>query len=145
MENRDIIYHRLANQRISDLVSGTKSPEDALASMGAMQAQDYLAALWAIGLRCENSTQKNVEAAIAERTIVRTWLLRGTLHFVASSDVHWMLHLLAPRLAAFSASRERQLGMGDDVKRSKTLFARALEGGRRLRRDEMYEVLERAG
>jgi len=144
MENQNIVRHRLANQRISDLVSGAKRPEDALASMGAMQAQDYPAALWAIGLRCENSTQKDIEAAIAEKRIVRTWLLRGTLHFVASSDIHWMVRLLAPRLTAYSASRERQLGIGDDiVKKSKTLFARALEGGRRLRRDEMYEVLKK--
>jgi Winged helix DNA-binding domain len=146
MENQDIAYRRLANQHIADLGFGVKRSEDALASMGAIQAQDYPAALWAIGLRCENFTQKDIEAAIAKKMIVRTWLMRGTLHFVASSDIHWILRLLAPRLTAFSASRERQLGLGDNiVNKSKILFAKALEGGRQLTRDEMYEVLEKGG
>jgi winged helix DNA-binding protein len=72
--------------------------------------------------------------------------MRGALHFVASSDIHWVLRLLAPRLTAYSASRERQLGMSAGaVDRSKVLFARALEGGSQLRRDEMYRILERGG
>ncbi|MDA4114420.1 MAG: winged helix DNA-binding domain-containing protein [Thaumarchaeota archaeon] len=146
MENPAIVYRRLANQHISDLGIGVKRPEDALASMGAIQAQDYPAALWAIGLRCENSTQAGIEAAIAKKTIVRTWLMRGTLHFVASSDIRWMLRLLAPRLTAFSASRERQLGMSDDiVKKSEMLFAKALQGGGQLTRDQMYQVLKKGG
>jgi hypothetical protein len=146
MEDKDITSHRLANQRIAHLGFVAKRPEDALASMGAIQAQDYPAALWAIGLRCGNVTQKDVEAAIAEKKIVRTWLMRGTLHFVASSDIHWVLRLLAPRLTAYSASRERQLGMsGGTVNRSKVLFAKALEGGGRLTRDEMYRALEKGG
>jgi hypothetical protein len=56
-----------------------------------MQAQDYLGALWAIGLRLPTATETDIERALAERTIVRTWPLRSTLHVVAAADVHWWL------------------------------------------------------
>jgi hypothetical protein len=62
-----------------------------------MQAQDYLGVLWSIGLRSGACTEADVEQAIADRTIVRTWPMRGTLHFVCAADVHWMLQLLTPR------------------------------------------------
>jgi hypothetical protein len=146
MKSQDIAYHRLANQHIAALGRGTKKPEDALALMGAIQAQDHSASLWAIGLRCENSARSDIEAAVAEKTIVRTWLMRGTLHYVASDDIHWILRLLAPRLTALSISRDRQLGLsGDIIGKSKTLFSRSLEGGRQLKRAEMYQVLEKGG
>ena len=61
----------------------------------AMQAQDYLGALWAVGLRMREATVAAVERAVAERRIVRTWPMRGTLHIVAAEDVRWLLALLA--------------------------------------------------
>ena len=45
--------------------------------MGGMQAQDYLGSLWAIALRTKNCTEKDVEDAISERKIVRTWQCEG--------------------------------------------------------------------
>ena len=45
--------------------------------LGAVQAQDYLGSLWAIGLRMQNATEEAVEQAIADRTIIRTWPMRG--------------------------------------------------------------------
>jgi Winged helix DNA-binding domain len=63
-----------------------------------MQAQDYLGTLWAIGLRLPSATEKEVERAIEHRTIIRTWPLRSTLHFVAAADVHWFLELLGPTI-----------------------------------------------
>jgi len=114
MEHREIASTRLSNQHIS-LDSRTKSPEDVLSSLGAMQAQVYPAALWAIGLRCKGSTKADVEEAIVKSEISRTWLMRGTLHFASSHDVHWMLKLFAPRLLDTAISRDRHLGLGDDV------------------------------
>jgi len=146
MEKEDIAGSRLSNQHI-DLDSSAKSPGDVLASLGAIQAQDYPAALWAIGLRCGDSiTKASVEEAIAEREISRTWLMRGTLHFASSHDIHWMLRLFASRLLNTAISRDRHLGLGDDViKKAEDLFARALKGNRQLTRDEMYKVLEKGG
>jgi Winged helix DNA-binding domain len=146
MENEDITSTRLSNQHIN-LDSTAKSPGDVLTSLGAMQAQDHPAALWAIGLRCENSTTKrDVEEAIAKREISRTWLMRGTLHFASSHDIHWMLRLFAPRLLSTAISKDRHLGLGDGViKRAEELFAKALRGNRQLTRDKMYKVLEKGG
>lgn len=76
-----------------------------VAHLGAVQAQDYLAALWAIGLRMRKATRADVEREIAGRRIVRCWPMRGTLHFVAAEDVRWMLELLAPRALARHRTR----------------------------------------
>jgi Winged helix DNA-binding domain len=54
--------------------------------MGAVQAQDYLYSLWAIGLRMQNATATDVEQAIVDRTILRTWPMRGTIHLVPAED-----------------------------------------------------------
>jgi len=146
VEGEDIAGDRLSNQHIS-LSSAVKSPADVLKSLGAIQAQDYQAALWAIGLRCSDSTTKaDVEEAIVRRKISRTWLMRGTLHFASSHDIHWMLRLFAPRLLKTAISRDRHLGLGDDVvRKAEDLFATALRVNKQLTRDEMYEVLEKGG
>ena len=76
---------RLQAQRIVAPVA--TSPADAVRQMGAMQAQDYHAALWAVGLRTQDATRAQVEDAIARGDIVRTWPMRGTLHLLAREDV----------------------------------------------------------
>lgn len=135
---------RLRNQRIAG--AGFETPGSVVAWMGAVQAQDYLGALWALGLRMETAREDAIEQAIADRTVVRTWPMRGTLHFVAPADVRWMLGLLTPRVIAGQRSRHRQLELDQAVfDRSRDLLTRALEGGRQLTRDALYEVLEAAG
>src|SRR5271169_2974904 len=146
MENRDITSGRLSNQHISP-DARAKSAEEVLRSLGAVQAQDYPAALWAIALRCRDPTTKaDVEEAVVRREISRTWLMRGTLHFAPSHDIPWMLKLFAPRLAKTALARDRNLGLGDAViRKAEALFAAALNGNKRLTRDEMYKVLEKGG
>lgn len=51
--------------------------------MGAVQAQDYLGALWSVGQRVKRSVAQDIEDAMATKAIVRTWPMRGTLRFVA--------------------------------------------------------------
>ncbi len=114
--------------------------------LGAVQAQDYHASLWAVGLRTRDATEATIEAAIAARTIVRTWPMRGTLHLVPAADVRWLLARLAPRAVARAARRMAQLGLDERVvTRAGEAFGRALEGGRGLTRDEMRAVLAGAG
>lgn len=88
-----IARRRLASQQIAGPRLST--PAELVRWMGAVQAQDYPGALWAVGLRLSGAAQTEVEDAIAARTIVRTWPMRGTLHFVPAADVRWMLRLLA--------------------------------------------------
>lgn len=116
-----------------------------MARLGAVQAQDYLGALWAVGLRTEGASEATVEQALADRRIVRTWPMRGTLHFLAAADVRWMTGLLAPRVVAGAASRMRGLDIDAGVlKRARKAVVKNLEGGRRLTRPGAYEVLEKA-
>jgi hypothetical protein len=114
--------------------------------MGAVQAQDYLGSLWAIGARMEAAREDAVERAVADRTIVRTWPMRGTLHFVAAADVRWMLALLTPRVIAGQRTRHRQLELDQTAfDRGRDLLTRALEGGRQLTREAAYQALDAGG
>jgi hypothetical protein len=143
MGRLDIARRRLVTQRV--MGSRFEDATEAVTSLGAVQAQDYLGSLWAIGLRTRVATEADVEREIAERRIIRTWPMRGTLHFVPARDVRWMLKLLTPRPISAAAARHRQLALDDTVfARSKDLLVNALRGGKRLTRDAMYAVLRAA-
>jgi hypothetical protein len=144
MKTSDLIRHRLHNQLLTR--RAFEKPGDVVKWFGAVQAQDYPAALWAVGLRLPDATESGVEQAVAERTIVRTWPMRGTLHFVAPDDIRWMLALLTPRILANAASRYRQLELDDKVfARSQRTLERVLQGGKQLTRPALYRMLEAAG
>ena len=136
---------RLSNQRITG--RKCEDPAEVVKWLGAVQAQDFLGSLWAIGLRTRNASETDIELALAKRTIVRTWPMRGTLHIVPASDVRWMLSLLAPRILARNSARlKREYGLdGDILARSRKILSRALRGGKKLTRGAVYETLESAG
>ncbi len=144
METADIGRRRLVHQHIEG--ERFQKPEDVVRWLGAMQAQEYLQALWAIGLRTQSATAADVEQAIAAGRIIRTWPMRGTLHFVAPEDAKWMLALSAPRRLAANSLRRRQLEIDEDIiVRSHRLFHDALKGGNRLTRSAMMTLLESEG
>ncbi len=140
----DIARRRLSSQRIE----GEKfdQPEEAVRWLGAVQAQDYAQALWAIGLRLRSATAADVERAIADAGIVRTWPMRGTIHFVPAEDVGWMLELAASRMISRDGRRLKQLELDEGIMaRCGGIFHGALGGGKRLSRPEMMRLLEDAG
>jgi Winged helix DNA-binding domain len=140
----NITSARLTNQRLS----GTRftKPEEVVSWMGAVQAQDYPGAKWALALRARRTTDAAIESAFAAGTILRTHVMRPTWHFVAASDIRWMLALTAPRVCAAMAPYNRRLELDASVfRRSQRAIARALAGGVQLTRQEMKAVLERAG
>jgi hypothetical protein len=140
----EIARRRLRAQLLS--TTTFTRPADVVARLGAVQAQDYLGALWAVGLRLVGAHARDIERAIEERTIVRSWPMRGTLHFVAASDARWMIDLLAPRAASGAAGRMRAMGIDRTVaQRARRALAKHLEGGRRLTRQAAYRALEHAG
>jgi hypothetical protein len=135
---------RLGSQQITSPVFHT--PNEVVGHLGAVQAQDYAAMKWAIGLRLPGATEATIEQAISDREIVRTWPLRGTLHVVSAADVHWILALCAPRMIARAAYRHRQLELDDaTLHRSVKLLRRALKGGKQWTRPEIAAALERDG
>lgn len=141
---RELTALRLASQRIAR--ADFESPADVVRWMLAMQAQDFPGAKWSVGLRMKRGTDAAVESALARREIVRSWPMRGTLHFVAPEDLGWMLAISAPRLATTSAKRRSDLGISDaDMVRAADLAVRALSGGAVMRRDELLAVFEAGG
>lgn len=141
-----LLRTRLANQRLGR--GEAEGPAALVRWLGAVQAQDFAGGVWAIGLRLAGAaiSAAEVEAAIAARAIVRSWPMRGTLHFVPAEDLRWMLRLLAPRVAAGLGWRDRQLGLDpQSYARADGILTRALEGGRSLTRPAAYAELERGG
>lgn len=137
----NITSQRLFNQHIVNPTLG--DPAELVKWMGAIQAQDYLGSLWAIGLRLKNNTERDIEKAIAEKKIIRSWPMRGTLHFVASEDLRWMLKWLTPRVFQRSAGLFKEAGLNNKVIiKCIKLFTAALRDGKALTRNEMYAVLE---
>jgi len=140
----NIDHLRLANQQV--VRPRFDDPAAVVRWLGAVQAQDYLGGLWAVGLRTRGATEAGVEAAIARRAIIRTWPMRGTLHFVAAADVRWMVGLLAPRVLRSAASRFRQLELdAATFSRSGDVAVKALEGAKCIRRDALYALWNDAG
>ncbi len=139
----DVPNLRLENQKISQ-TSFTK-PEEVVSWMGAMQAQDYLGSLWAIGLRTKNYTEKDVEKAIVERKIVRTWPMRRTLHWVAAQDVHWMVRLSSERVIKTYAAHMPMLGLSEEIiSKARKIVTKALSGGKCMTRDSIYRLFTEA-
>lgn len=140
---KQIPQQRLVSQQ---LVRGTSiSPAEAVAKLGAVQAQDYGNALWAVGCRIQGATAAGIEEAIAARTIVRTWPMRGTLHFVPAADIRWMLALLTPRILTGTATRLRQLELDEaTLAKAERTLRKELQDGTPLSRDAIFQTLERA-
>lgn len=144
MTATEILQMRLRNQLISE--HEPMAPGAVVARLGAVQAQDLLGAKWAIALRTPHAHEPDIEQAIAEKRIVRTWPMRGTLHFVSPDDVRWMLALMTPRVIERSAYRDAQLGLDDaSYSRSRVVFEEQLSGGVALTRAQMLALLEEAG
>lgn len=144
MDLRKLVTTRLKNQQL--LHPTLDDPADVVKWFGAMQAQDYLASLWGIGCRTHHSIEKDVEQAIIDRKIVRSWPLRGTLHFVSANDIHWMLELSKARIDSKHGNRiKKDYNLNEKVfTRCKKILEKALTNNQFLTRDELYEVLEKS-
>lgn len=141
MKTADILKFRLHNHQLEE--AKFKKPDRLLSWMGAVQAQDYPGAKWSLGLRLPGSTEAMIEQAIFEKKIVRTWLMRGTLHFVAASDVRWMLNLLAPRIISRNARRYRELELDETtLAQSNEVLKNVLQDEEELNRRELLLTLE---
>ena len=140
----DIVRQRLRNQRLES--SEFQKPADVVAWLGAVQAQDFAGAKWAVGLRARGVTDADVEHAFDTGDILRTHLLRPTWHFIAPADIRWMLALTSPRVHAMNAAYYRKCGLDSRLfARSRAVIERALQGGKQLTRSELASALRRAG
>ena len=144
MANIDLIATRLHNHKLSS--SGFKHPADVVRWLGAVQAQDFNAAKWALALRMRNGTHALVEDAYNRGEILRTHLMRPTWHFVAPEDIRWLLALTAPRVNQKAGPNYRKLELDAAVfKRANRVLTKALRDGKHLTRAELGKALNEAG
>lgn len=140
----DLPGERLRNQHL--IGTPLETATDVVRWMGAVQAQDYAGATWALALRASGADRATIDALFAAGAILRTHVMRPTWHFVMPEDIRWMLALTGARVSAQNASYDRKLELGGAVyARSNALLAAALEGGRHRTRTELAAVLEAAG
>lgn len=103
------------------------SAEAVVRRVFGIQAQDATAADLGIRARGRDITAQAVRAAYEEeRSIVRNWYMRGTLHTIPSDDARWVLHLLSPLILAATARRYRQMGLDDICAGAPTIFCGTL-------------------
>lgn len=145
MNSLDIAHHRLHNQKL--LQTTFTKPSQVVAYLGAVQAQDYAGAKWALAQRVKSIiTDAEIDQTFADGAILRTHLMRPTWHFVAPADIRWMLMLTAPRVHAVSAFMYRQLELDKTIiKKSYAVLEKTLRGNKQLTRTELGAAFKKAG
>lgn len=139
----EIIARRIAAQRLSSAPLAT--PAEVVRWFGAVQAQVPGVAKWSVGQRTAGGTDRAVEGALADGSIVRTHALRPTWHFVAREDLHWLLALTSPRVHVQLRFRHKWLELdARTVARSHATLVKALRDARHRTRAELAPLLERA-
>lgn len=113
----------------------------------ATQAQDPRGARLAIRARSSGVRARDVDRALSEqRTLVVTWLNRGTLHLVRREDYPWLHALTAPRLLTGCMGRLAQEGVSPDAAdRGVAIITRALADTGPLTRAQLGELISAAG
>ena len=143
-DRRRLTSLRLAAQSIAE--PRFASAVDVVRHLTALQAQDFAGAKWSIALRTTGATEAEVDAAIGNREIVRSWPMRGTLHFTAAEDLNWMLQLTGERTVRLAAGRHRQLGLDDEhFTIARGVAERLLTGGTVLDRTSLLAAFATAG
>lgn len=135
---------RLRSQKIE--AAEFRTALEVVAFMGAIQAQDYLMAKWAIGLRIPYSTDKQITSALDKGEILRTHLLRPTWHFVSAEDIYWLLELTAPQIKSALKSRRKELELSESIFTKCSLIIEKLLSDRNsLSREELAIEINNAG
>src|SRR5512138_1411616 len=139
----------VARLRMHSLRLGAERPKNVKAIaqwFGAMQSQDLASGKWSFGVRLALGTERLVDAAIEHGEVLRTWPMRGTIHFVPAEDARWMLETTGVKALARAAARRANLGIDEaTARRAADVLAMALVGGRRLTRAEAVECMRTHG
>lgn len=139
----------IANQRLhNQYLAQTKlqTPAEVVSWMGAVQAQEYALAKWALGLRTATATDAIIEQAFNDGLILRTHVMRPTWHFVTPDDIRWILELTAPRVHQVNGTMYRQLELDNALlRRGSDIIVNALEDGKHLTRAELGVLLAEKG
>jgi hypothetical protein len=136
MTSREISNARLRSQKVETTEFSTA--REIVSWMGAMQAQDYSMAKWAIGSRLSDPSDQRIESSIDKGEIIRIHVLRPTWHFVSSDDVYWMLELSAHKIKSSFKSRHKELGLTDSIiTKTAGIIEKTMANGKSSTRDEL--------
>ncbi len=136
----DLVDRRLSNQKLTS--QPFSKPEEVVSWFGAVQAQDFAAAKWALTLRSQVTTDKEVEDAFNKGLILRTHVMRPTWHFVSPQDIRWLLKQTSERVQRFNGSYFRRSGYDREIfKKTNKILEKNLSG-QFLTREEIKKILE---
>jgi hypothetical protein len=123
------------------------SPAGAVRHLVAIQVQLVQPAALAVRARTRGLHASDVAAAVRDdRSLVRQWLLRGTLHLVAADDLRWLQAALGPDVAWAGRQRRLELGLTDGVvERGLRAIADVLAAEGPLTRGELVDRLAARG
>ncbi len=133
---------RLANLRLSQPGTGTAELAD---WFGAMQAQDLTSGKWSLGARLPGATEADIDAALANGEVLRTWPMRGTIHVIHPENARWMLDLTGRRALNGLKARWDFLGLNSQIVDQAAEVLGAALKGTRLTRAQCLATLEAAG
>ena len=141
---------RLIAERLNaQLLAGppARDPLDVVERLLAVQGQDQRGFRLAIRSRSVGLTAADVERALTlDRSLILTWVNRGTLHLVRREDYPWLHALTAPPILAGNARRLAQEGVSVEAgHRGVEVITRSLEADGPLSRDQLRERLDQAG
>jgi Winged helix DNA-binding domain len=140
----DFLIERMTRQGLAAR-SAADAAGVAAAAVG-LQAQDVGAARLGVRARSAAVDEAAVINAIQhDRTVVRTWLMRSTVHLVAAEDLRWMAELYGPVMERNHRSRWRNLGITEPMIDTALAHARELLDGRALTRHELAAELAARG
>src|SRR5436309_6284204 len=131
----------LAERLTSQLLAGrpARDPVAVAERLLAIQAQDPRGARLAVRARTKGLTAADVDRALTgDRSLVVTWLNRGTLHLVRSEDYAWLHALTTPPLFTGNARRLAQEGVSPShAERGVATIERSLAGDGPLTRAQI--------
>jgi hypothetical protein len=110
----------------------------------AIQGQDGRGARLAVRARSEDVVASDVDAALADRRLIVTWVNRGTLHLIRAEDYPLLQSLTTPPLWTSCRTRLRQTGVGDKAERGVETIEKALADEGPLTRAQLKERLDSA-
>jgi hypothetical protein len=140
----DFLIERMTRQGLAAR-SDADAAGVAAAAVG-LQAQDVGAARLGVRARSTAVDEAAVVNAIQhERSVVRTWLMRSTVHLVAAEDLRWMAALYGPVMERNHRTRWRNLGITEPMIETALARARELLDGRGLTRHELAAELTARG
>ena len=143
MTSLEISNTRLKSQKIEP--HEFKSAVQVVKWMGAVQAQDYPMAKWALGARLTDPAESLIESLVNNAEIIRIHLLRPTWHFVSAEDVYWMLKLSASKLKSSFKGRHKAMDLTDPViTKANNLIEKAFTRSPVLTREELARELHLA-